>query len=94
MEDDYRRLRDQVPHLRGYPDCFAHAMTARGALDATLESWLNTWDVMATEVLIEEAGGAFLLRHCRAQPDDGRLALDTLFGSPPLVEKIARLIEF
>lgn len=94
MEADYRRLRGHVPHLRGYPDCFAHAMAARGALDGVLEPSLNTWDAMATEVLIEEAGGSFLMRRCRAQPADGRTALDVLFGSPPLVERIAKLIEF
>jgi fructose-1,6-bisphosphatase/inositol monophosphatase family enzyme len=89
LEAGYRALRERVRWLRGYSDCFAHAMTARGAVDATLDPGLSPWDVIGSQVLIEEAGGAFLRRPSR-RPS----AIDALFGSPALVDEIARIVEF
>jgi len=93
-EAAYHRLREACPNLRGYTDCFAHALTVRGGIDATFEPWMNPWDIAATQVLVEEAGGICLLRSSRRQPNDDRTALDAIFGSARVVETIARLVGF
>lgn len=74
---------------RGYCDAWAHAMVARGALDAMLDPGLHDWDVRASQVLIEEAGGLFLTR-----PSHREGAVDALFGAPRLVEEIAARVGF
>ncbi len=65
-----QKLRAQVPHLRCFADCWAHAMVARGSIDALVEFRLARWDIAATEVLVEEAGGRALIwdsTHTRQQ---------------------------
>ena len=93
LEEGYVRLRDRVPWLRGYTDCFAHAMTARGAVAVTLDPGLNPWDAMASQVIVEEAGGSFLLRPSTVELAGGT-AFDALLGSPALVDEIARIVGF
>jgi histidinol-phosphatase len=86
----YERLSDAGPFFRGNGDCWMHAMAARGAVDAVIEFSLNRWDVAATEVLVEEAGGRFLTRPSRTVPGK----YDTVFGSPYAVGEVLRLLEF
>jgi fructose-1,6-bisphosphatase/inositol monophosphatase family enzyme len=67
-----------------------HAMAARGAFDAVVEFSLNRWDIAATEVIVEEAGGA-----CRIRPSHyGPGKYDVVLGNIGAVEEIARLIGF
>ncbi|HEV2700914.1 MAG TPA: inositol monophosphatase family protein [Steroidobacteraceae bacterium] len=77
-------------HLRGCHDCWSHAMAARGALDAVVELGLNRWDIAATEVIVEEAGGA-----CRIRPSHyGPGKYDVVLGNVRTVDEVARLIGF
>ncbi len=83
----HQRLWQTCDHLRGYTDCWAHTQAARGVIDAVVEPMLNTWDIRATEVLIEEAGGKQITR-----PSAYPGALDAIFGSSALVDQLANLI--
>jgi histidinol-phosphatase len=67
-----------------------HAMAARGAVDVALEFSLNRWDIAATEVLVEEAGGRFFTRASKTTPGK----YDAVFGSPYATEQIVRLLDF
>ncbi len=87
LDDAHQRLWQVCDHLRGYTDCWAHAQTARGVIDVVVEPMLNTWDIRATQVLIEEAGGKQITRPS-TYPD----ALDAIFGSPPLVDQLDDVI--
>jgi histidinol-phosphatase len=42
---------------RGFGDFWGHALVARGAGEAMIESELNLWDYAALQVIVEEAGG-------------------------------------
>jgi histidinol-phosphatase len=90
LGDGYERLSDAGPFFRGNGDCWMHAMAARGAVDAVIELSLNRWDVAATEVLVEEAGGRFLTRSSRTVPGK----FDTVFGSPQAVGEVVKLLDF
>lgn len=79
----------QSDFARGYSDCWAHAMAARGALDLVLDPALNPWDVRASQVLLEEAGGRVRLRPSR---EAGKV--DALLGSAPLVDALAARLGF
>jgi fructose-1,6-bisphosphatase/inositol monophosphatase family enzyme len=76
-----------LPHLRCYADCHAHAMVARGALDALIELRLARWDIAASEVIIREAGGSVQIRPTPARPGK----LDCLLGSPDGAAQMAQL---
>ncbi len=86
----FERLMRAGTHLRGCHDCWSHAMAARGALDALVELGLNRWDIAATEVIVEEAGGA-----CRIRPSHyGPGKFDVVLGNVRAVDEIARIIGF
>jgi fructose-1,6-bisphosphatase/inositol monophosphatase family enzyme len=59
-------------------------------VDAVVEFSLNRWDIAATEVLVEEAGGRFFTRPSRTTPGK----FDAAFGSPYATEQIVELLDF
>jgi histidinol-phosphatase len=90
LAEGYERLAAAVRHFRGNGDCWMHAMAARGAVDAVVEFTLNRWDIAATEVLVEEAGGSFFTRPSQTTPGK----FDTVFGSTYAAEQIVSLLDF
>jgi histidinol phosphatase-like enzyme (inositol monophosphatase family) len=86
----HAELRAQAPHLRVFGDCFAHAMVARGAIDVLAEFRLGRWDIAATEVVIEEAGGVVMTRE--APYEAGKY--DSIFGSPQAVREVAAILRY
>jgi len=88
-EQDYHRMLTLSGYVRGYTDCFGHSLVVNGALGAMLDPALNPWDILATQVLIEEAGGRMVLRPSRISNK-----VDALFGNSAIVDTIAREIAF
>jgi histidinol-phosphatase len=82
------KLRAQAPHLRCFADCWAHAMVARGSIDALVEFRLARWDIAATEILIEEAGGHALIWN--STHTAGKY--DCIIGSPTAAAEVAKII--
>jgi fructose-1,6-bisphosphatase/inositol monophosphatase family enzyme len=80
---------DACDQVRGYTDCWAHAQVASGVVDAVVEPALHPWDIRATQVLIEEAGGRQLTR-----PSAYPGTVDSIFGSANLVDQLAELMGF
>ncbi len=89
MAEAHRRLWEACDHLRGYTDVWADAMTVSGRIDAVVEPWMNIWDIRATQVLVQEAGGCHVTRQSRAEG-----ALDSIYGAPRLVDRLAELLGF
>jgi histidinol-phosphatase len=77
----YTRLHRSYERVRGYTDCWAHVQAIGGAVDIVVEPGLSPWDIRATQVLIEEAGGKQVVR-----PSKAAGKVDTIFGSPALVD--------
>jgi histidinol-phosphatase len=88
-EADYHRLLSMSGYVRGYTDCFGHGLVISGALGAMVDPALNPWDILATQVLIEEAGGLAMLR-----PSKVSGKVDALFGNRLLVQHLARELSF
>ena len=55
----FDRLMAGHPRVRTYSDCFGHTLAAQGSVGAMVDFGLRLWDISASRVLIEEAGGAF-----------------------------------
>ncbi len=83
------RATGPLPHLRCFADCYAHAMVARGALDALAEFSLARWDIAASQVLIEEAGGTVRIA---AAATPGKW--DLILGTPDAAAAVAQLVDF
>jgi len=83
------RATGPLPHLRCFADCYAHAMVARGALDALAEFRLARWDIAASQVLIEEAGGIVRIA---AAATPGKW--DLILGTPDAAAAVAQLVDF
>ena len=88
-EEMFRQLAGVCPYLRGYTDCFGHTLVINGAAGAMIDPALNPWDAVATQVLVEEAGGTFVTRPSRVENK-----IDALFGVPKLVERLVSLLHF
>jgi len=83
------QLRAQAPHLRCYADCWAHAMVARGAIDALVEFRLARWDIAATEVIVAEAGGSALVWPATYAAN----RYDAIIGSSSAASEVAAILK-
>ena len=85
----FDRLMRIHPQVRGYADCIGHTLAAEGKIGATVDYGLRLWDIAATQVLIEEAGGRFACVH-RSRDAGGDL-YGVIAGKPSLVRWLERL---
>ena len=88
----FRAIVDADPNFRAYHTCYAHTLAAIGGLDAAMEWDTSLWDVAATQILIEEAGGSFQWVKDTEVPGQGRF-YSAVFGKPALVDRLAGIIE-
>jgi fructose-1,6-bisphosphatase/inositol monophosphatase family enzyme len=65
-------------------------MVARGSVDALAEFRLSRWDIAASEVVVEEAGGRALIREARHAPGK----YDCILGSPQAALDVATILGF
>ena len=75
------------PNIRVFHTCYTHVLAATGGLDAAIEWNAPFWDVAATRLLIEEAGGRYVEMKA-PNDDDGQPLNNVVFGRPGLVERI------
>ncbi len=78
------------PQVRSYADCFGHTLAASGAAGAMVDYGVRLWDVAATEVLIQEAGGRYVLAERIEKPKSGSF-YGVVFGKPRVVDWILKL---
>lgn len=84
------RVQQLFPNTRGYRDCFAHTRVAHGGAAAMVEVNVSAWDLAATQVLIEEAGGVFMaIKTPKARPE----YLSAVFGDPHIASRLAALLQ-
>jgi fructose-1,6-bisphosphatase/inositol monophosphatase family enzyme len=87
--EDYIRLTALHGYVRGYTDCFGHGLVVAGQVGAMVDPELNPWDIVATQALVEAAGGVALVLPSKAP---GKL--DALFGNQALVARLDRELGF
>lgn len=80
------RMTREIPIFRGYTDAFGHALVCCGAVDAMVDLDLNPWDMAATRVCVNEAGGRAVVTPER----NGKSGL--VFGAPALVDVLAGML--
>lgn len=80
------------PNIRIYFCCYIHTCAITGAVDAAVEWNVRLWDIAATQLLIEEAGGKYHCIRQTEQPGVGTVYC-AVFGKPTLVSAIVNLFD-
>lgn len=80
------RIMLRFPHVRAYSDCFGHAMAVRGSAGAMVDFGIRAWDLAASRVLVEEAGGRYEVVH----QDGDRFCV--ILGRPAVVQAVLTCI--
>lgn len=73
------------PLVRSYTDCFGHTLAFEGALGAMADFGIRVWDIAATQVIIEEAGGKYCQVRKVKKPGQGTF-FGIIFGKPKVVD--------
>lgn len=79
------------PNFRVFHTCYTHVCAVTGGVDAAVEWKVRLWDLAATQLLVEEAGGAYRSLGEATAPDGGTL-YSAVFGRPALVARIAEVL--
>ena len=88
----YVRLSRHFPNSRTYRNVYAHTAVLTGALDAAIEFDVAEWDLAATRLFVEEAGGAFR-EFRRYAGSTGESRLGAVFGAQEPVDIAYALID-
>jgi histidinol-phosphatase len=86
----YNKLLTKHPLVRTLPDCFGHTLAAKGAVGAMIDFHINVWDIAATRLLVEEAGGKFLLIQ-KKQLAGGKIKYNMICGKPKVVDWLSEI---
>jgi hypothetical protein len=73
-----------------YRAAYAHTAAVTGAVDAMVDMHNQVWDLAASQVLIEEAGGRYAVVRDFPAPDGGRI-LSAVFGKPAVVDRLVAM---
>lgn len=76
------------PNHRIYRTCFTHTCAILGQADAAIDYGNPIWDLAASRILIEEAGGKFLSVRAWDVPSVGHV-YGSIMGKPALVVQLA-----
>jgi fructose-1,6-bisphosphatase/inositol monophosphatase family enzyme len=90
---DEGRLFEEItrayPNHRIYRAAYAHTAAVTGAADAMVDMHNQVWDLAPSQVLIEEAGGRYVVVRDFPAPE-GRI-LSAVFGRPAVVDRLVAL---
>ncbi|MBI5782811.1 MAG: hypothetical protein HZA69_03620 [Gammaproteobacteria bacterium] len=76
------------PNHRIFRSCFTHTCAVTGQADATIDYGNPVWDFAASRILIEEAGGKFVVVREWDVPSFGRV-YGSIMGKAALVDRLA-----
>ena len=86
-----KRLTRAYPNHRIYRAAYAHTAVVSGAADAMVDMHNQVWDLAPSQVLIEEAGGRYVVIRDVAGSAGTRL-LSAVFGQATLVDRLVALL--
>lgn len=82
--EQYDTFFKQYHNATTLPNCFAHGLVARGALGGMANFDLNLWDIVATKLMIQEAGGKIVIQ--KRENPKGYDYYDVIFGKFSVVD--------
>ena len=92
-EAHWHALHAAHPRVRAYTDCWGHVLAVQGSIGALADYGLRSWDLAATQLLIEEAGGEYRVVGTAPDPvNPGGTCYDVVIGKPRAVTWMAGVI--
>jgi myo-inositol-1(or 4)-monophosphatase len=88
----FDRLMRSHGHVRTYCDCFGHSLAVSGSVGGMADFDLRLWDLLATKILIEEAGGKFIFLEPPNELHIDR-KYNVIFGKPKVVDWFVQMID-
>jgi len=85
----YQELVQAHKLVRTLPDCFGHTLAAKGAVGAMVDFHLNVWDMAATQIMIEEAGGKYVLLK-KYEVAKEKYKYNIICGKPEVVDWVTK----
>jgi fructose-1,6-bisphosphatase/inositol monophosphatase family enzyme len=86
----FEALTRAFPNHRIYRAAYAHTAVVVGAADAMVDMHNRLWDQAPSPVLVEEAGGRYVVVRDLPAPDGGRIT-SAVFGQPAVVDRLVAL---
>ncbi|MBN2013336.1 hypothetical protein JW960_28655 [candidate division KSB1 bacterium] len=86
----FDRVVRSFPNIRIFHGCYAYTLAITGGAAAMVEYNVKIWDLAASQILAEEAGGAFQLIQRQPRPN-GIVSYGAVFGRKEIVEKLVKL---
>lgn len=87
----FDRITRSYPNHRIFRSCYGHTLAITGNVDAMVEYGNRVWDLAASRVLTEEAGGKYVTVQEIDVPGIG-LICGAVFGKQATVDKIIELL--
>jgi fructose-1,6-bisphosphatase/inositol monophosphatase family enzyme len=87
----FDRLMQSHGHVRVYSDCFGHAMVLEGAVGAMVDYHLHRYDYLASQILMQEAGGVFKAAESR-DIETGERVYNVVMGHPVVVAAVESIM--
>ncbi len=88
----FEGLTKRFPNVRAFHSCYAHTAAVDGGLDVMVEWNVNFWDIAATRLLVEEAGGKYHPLPMRETREKGSL-YSAVFGKPKFVGEAVEYLQ-
>ena len=82
----FDRLMRSELRVRTYCDCFGHALAIDGRVGAMVDYGVSIWDISATELLVQEAGGQLKYMGEPASDRNVSSRCNVVFGKPQVVQ--------
>jgi fructose-1,6-bisphosphatase/inositol monophosphatase family enzyme len=87
----FNQITAEYPNHRIFRTCYGHTCVVLGYADAAIEYSVRAWDLAATQLLIEEAGGRYEQIREVGVPAVGRF-YGAVFGEQRIVNCLSRLL--
>jgi len=87
----YQKLCDKHQLIRTIPDCFGHTLAAKGSIGAMIDFHINVWDMAATKIIVEEAGGKYILFN-KTESGNGIIKYSIVCGKPNVVDWLIKVL--
>lgn len=87
-KDTFNKILESFPNIRVFRSCYGHTTAITGSTDAMVEYNVRIWDIAATQILVEEAGGSYVV--VKKTEEEVGMVYGAVFGRQALAQEIVK----
>jgi histidinol phosphatase-like enzyme (inositol monophosphatase family) len=87
----YEKLIRSHKIIRNINDCYGHTLAAIGSVGVMIDYHLSIWDMAATKIIIEEAGGKYIQAY--KKKIDRKIIYGIICGKPKVVDFVWKILK-